>query len=225
VKALIVADGSLSPANLDRSWLASSDGSRPLVIAADGGASNARRLGLRPDLIVGDLDSLPADAVEQYRRDGVEVIAHQAEKDASDTELAVAEALQRGADEVVILAALGGERAEHTLANMLLLSLPQLAGRVALLVDGPTSVRVLGVAGPQELTIHGLPGDFVSLLPLSEKASGVTTGGLRYALHDALLGQGSSRGLSNEMTASAATVAVSGGRLAVIHTQRQEART
>ena len=220
-----MADGSLSAANPDASWLATSDGSRPLVIAADGGANNARRLGLRPDLIIGDLDSLPADAVAQYRRDGVEVTAHPAEKDASDTELAVAEALRRGADEVVILAALGGERPEHTLANILLLSLPQLAGRAALLVDGPSSVRVLGVAGAQQLTIHGSPTDFVSLLPLTETVTGVTTGGLRYALNGALLGQGSSRGLSNEMTASAATVAVSGGRLAVIHTRRQAARS
>jgi len=221
VKALIVANGALPRPELDRAWLASSDGSRPLVVAADGGASNAARLGLQPDLIIGDLDSLPADAVERYRHAGVELSAHSAQKDASDTELAVAEALRRGADELVILAALGGQRAEHSLANVLLLTLPLLAGRDAMLVDGPSSVRVLGVAGADQLTIHGEVGDFVSLLPLSEAAGGVTTGGMRYALNDARLVQGTSRGLSNELAASDATVAVGDGRLAVIHTRRQ----
>jgi len=193
-----------------------------LVIAADGGAVKAAQLGLSPLIVVGDGDSLAPEAVEQLRRAGSEVIVHPVDKDESDAELAVREALRRGATVVVILGALGGTRVEHGVANLMLLTLPDLAGLDVSIVDGGSTYRVIGGAGPDETSISGAVGDFVSLLPLSERVEGVTTVDLRFPLSDATLVQGQTRGLSNELVANQGGVRTRSGRLAVIHTDSSE---
>jgi thiamine pyrophosphokinase len=208
----VVADGDvrLQPADADDR----------LVIAADGGLLKATAAGLKPDVLVGDFDSVPAGAVEAAEADGVEVIRYPTSKDESDTELAVREAMRRGASEVEIAGALGGQRIDHTLANLLLLASVDIGAALAI-VDGPVTVRVIGPRGPERLEIRGAAGDLVSLLALSESVVGVTTDGLAYALREATLNQGPTLGLSNELTGSRATVAVERGRLAVIHTRRE----
>jgi thiamine pyrophosphokinase len=219
VVALIVADGDVPtrPA-VDR--LIGDSNASLLVIAADGGALKAEVLGWPPQVVVGDADSLAPDQVERLRAGGAEVIVHPPAKDESDTELAVREALRRGATRLVIVGGFGGRRFEHSLANMLLLAMPELRGLDACLADGASTLRVLDAG--ERLELDGRAGDYVSLLPLTERAAGVTTGGLRYALADAVLVQGPARGLSNEMAAPRATVAIAAGRLAVVHTRRDE---
>ena len=217
--ALIVADGDVpSRATIDR--LIGPDGRRNLfVIAADGGALKAGALGLRPNVVVGDADSLTDADVDRLRADGVEVLTFPSAKDESDTELAVREALRRGAERLVIVGAFGGRRFEHALANVLLLTLPELRGHDACLADGASVLRVL--FGGERLEITGEVGDNVSLLPLTEEAAGVTTDGLSYALTGATLRQGPARGLSNELSGARASVSLDAGRLAVIHTRRE----
>jgi thiamine pyrophosphokinase len=215
--ALIVADGDVpSRAAIDEllGGVAPAD---LLVLAADGGALKATALGLSPQVVVGDADSLSDDDVAELRRGGAEVLVFPRDKDESDTQLAVREAMRRGAERLVVVGAFGGKRVEHTLANILLLTLPELRGRDASLADGASVLRVL--FGGERLEINGRPRDYVSLLPLSEQASGVTTEGLAYPLRDATLRQGPARGLSNEMTTERAGVSLAAGRLAVIHTR------
>ena len=220
LQAIIVADGEIRP-GAALLWALDVFAAEPsLIVAADGGALKAERLGLRPDLVVGDGDSLPSEKAAQLRDSGVEVILHPIAKDESDTELAVREALARGASSLVLLGAFGGERVEHTVANLLLLALPELAGIEAALVDGASTVRVIGLGGPASIEIQGTPGDFVSLFPLSENVEGVTTDGLRFPLTGETLMQGPARGLSNELIGSSASVSTRSGRLAVIHTVR-----
>ncbi len=221
MNALIVADGDI-PA---RSVIAHLQAAAPaawLVVAADGGALKAEMLGLRPDVVVGDADSLSLDDVERLRGQGSEVIVHPTSKDQSDTELAVREALQRGAKRLAIVGATGGMRLEHTMANLLLLALPEFAEADISLVDGASTLRVIGAKGEGNLALNGSPGDYVSLLPVSESVGGVTTGGLRYPLSDDTLWLGQTRGLSNELDAPEATVSTRSGRLAVVHTRRAE---
>lgn len=219
VKALIVADGDVSARDLDDPLLRSDDGSgRPLVIAADGGALKAESLGLVPDVVVGDLDSLSPETVDRLRAAGVEVQRHPAQKNESDTELAVREALRRGARQLFIVGALGGLRVDHSLANMLLLTLPELAECETVVRDGPASLRVIGGNRPARLELDGRRGDIVSLLPVGERVDGVTTSGLAFPLRDESLDGGFSRGLSNVMHEGRATISLRAGRLAVIHT-------
>lgn len=224
MRAIVVADGDVRSGIAVQRALDEATGSSPaLVVAADGGAIKAALLGLNPAIVVGDGDSLAADRTEELRRAGVEVIVHPAQKDESDTELAVREAIARGAESIRIVGAFGGDRPEHSVANLLLLTLPALADRDVALVDGASTVRAIGGSGQARLSIDGKIGDYVSLFALSERVEGLTTTGLRYPLSDEMLVQGPTRGLSNELSADHAEMATRTGRLAVIHTQRSSA--
>lgn len=217
VVALIVADGDVPAREAVERLL----GAPPrLVVAADGGALKAESMGFAPQVVVGDADSLDPVQADRFQAAGAEVIIHPAAKDESDTELALDEALKRGATRVVIVGAFGGRRLEHTLANVMLLASEQLRGRDVSMADGASTLRVMHDG--ESLEISGAPGDYVSLLPLTWHVSGVTTVGLRYTLTGEMLEQGPARGLSNELTTNTATIQVGKGRLAVVHTKRSE---
>jgi thiamine pyrophosphokinase len=218
LKALIVADGDVpNRAQVDRVL-----GTAPveLVVAADGGALKAVALGFTPDVVVGDSDSLSPADIETLRSGGVEVVIHPSAKNESDTELALGEALRRGATELVVIGAFGGARLEHTVANLLLLALPEVEGCDVVLADGASVVRLLSAPGALELV--GARGDFVSLLPLTPVVDGVTTHGLEYPLLDEALTQGPARGLSNVMTGVRAQISARTGRLLVVHTRLEQ---
>lgn len=206
MKAVVVAHGEALPADRDHALGAE------LLIAADGGALQCSRWGLVPQLLIGDLDSVGVAAADALRRAGVRVERHPADKDESDTELALHAALAAGATEIVLLAAFGGDRLDHELANLLLLADVRLGGR-ARAVRGGTTVRAIhgGTAG----VLQGAPGDLVTLLPLGE-VTGVVTDGLRYPLRGETLRAGAVRGLSNVIEQEGASVALSSGVLITI---------
>ena len=194
---------------------------RPFVIAADGGARRALDIGVVPDLVVGDGDSMGPDTVAELSRLGVPVELAPGDKDESDTELCLRAALTRGAQLIQIVGALGGPRVEHTVANLLLLAHPMLDGvDVAASIVAPPSVIVCAGRehGPSSTRIRGSAGDHVSLMAIDSVVEGVTTEGLRFPLHDEPLRPGPARGLSNELLTGNAVVHTRRGRLLVIHT-------
>ena len=219
--ALVIANGAVAGAGLLRGIAVAKPGEETLVVAADGGALVAEALGLRPDVVIGDGDSLPAADAERLRASGAELISQPRAKDESDTELAARLAVARGATRLWIIGGLGGPRFDHALANVLLLALPELAAVDAVLSDGLTTVRLVGRPNPSSIEVQGNPGDWLSLLPLSDRVAGVSTDGLAFALRDEDLVQGPTRGLSNELTGALASITVRGGRLAVVHTRRE----
>jgi thiamine pyrophosphokinase len=218
--ALILADGEApSRGSLDRTW-PGWDTNVGLVIAADGGARHATALGVTIDLWVGDGDSIDPDTISALESSGVPILRASPEKDESDTELAVREAIDRGATGLVIVGGLGGERIDHELANIGLLAMPELAGRRASLLDGRSRVTLIRAPGPAGGSVvrllPGRIGDLVSLLPLGDGVIGVTTSGLAYPLADEPLLAGPARGLSNVRAASDASVSIRGGLLLVV---------
>lgn len=210
MKAVVVASGELAAG--DAAWLDAAD----VVIAADGGAGSLGRIGRRPDLLIGDLDSVDPPLVERLGAGGTPIERHPADKEASDTELALAAALAAGATEVVLLGAVGGHRLDHELANLLLLADPALAGRDVRVVRGSASIRALGGGGRLEL--RGAPGDLVTLLPVGGDVTGITTDGLRWQLEAGTLAMGRSRGLSNEVRRAPASIRIEDGTLLVVET-------
>ncbi len=138
---------------------------------------------------------------------------HPRAKDATDLELGLAAAVATGATRVVVVGGHGG-RLDHLLANALLLAAPPFAD---LVVEARMGQAWVTVARPgRTTTVTGFVGDVVSLLPVGGPATGVTTSGLAYPLTGGALAPGTTRGVSNELTAPAAVVTLEGGTLLVV---------
>ena len=208
MKTVVVAYGDVTAS--DRDEAASAD----MVIAADGGAFALELWGITPQLVVGDLDSLGTKRATQLGRLGAKVVEFPVEKDESDLELALRHALATGADDIVLLGIFGGKRLDHALANAMLVADPSYRGAGLRAVYGTTQVRAIHAG--ERLDIDAPTGTTVTLLPVGGDATGVRTKGLRYPLDDETLRFGRSRGLSNVVTKSAASVSIENGILLVI---------
>jgi len=210
MRAIIIANGQIRDNDFYRSLIAPTD----LVICADGGASNALALGMQPQIVIGDLDSLDGNLKAQLDAEGCQILTHPARKDETDLELALRYAIDRGVDEILILGALGS-RIDQTLANVLLLTLPEMRSVKIRILYGRQEVFLIR----NEALVEGQVGDTLSLLPLTEQVTGIYTEGLEYPLENDTLYLGPSRGISNVLTSSQARVRIGQGLLlaVVIH--------
>ncbi len=208
MRAVIFVNGEIADYDAAARWLRSDD----YLVAADGGARHMEALGLMPDVIVGDLDSIDERLLARFQEEGAAVERHPVAKDATDLELAIARAVTDGATEILLVGALGG-RLDQTLANLLILA--QQNWNVPLAVaEGDQLARVL--RGPQQLTLTGPTGGYVSAVALSEEVTGVSYQGLEYPLANATLRLGSTRGVSNTLATSPAQISIDKGILLVI---------
>ena len=208
MRVVIFVNGTIDDYSQLARWLRADD----YLIAADGGAGHCAALGIVPAVLVGDLDSIDADVLAEYEKAGVTIERHPPRKDETDLELAVRRAVADGATEILLLGALGG-RLDQTLANLLLPSRTDWPVPI-LLADGRQLARVL--RGGESVTLHGTPGDTVSVVPLSAEVTGIHYTGLEYPLTDATLALGSTQGVSNRMAAEEATIQISKGILLVV---------
>lgn len=216
MRAVIVAGGDAD--ERDAELLRDAD----LVIAADGGAAFLESHGRRPDVLVGDLDSVDAELVKRLVSDGVAVERHPVDKDATDAELAIDRAITAGAERVTVIGAFAGTRLDHELGNLLLLADTELAGRVQDLRMVGAGTVARAVHGPGSMAVEARRGSLVSLLPVGGDAVGVRTSGLRFALAGQTLRMGRSRGLANEVVAEPASVSLEAGVLLVIESTDRE---
>jgi thiamine pyrophosphokinase len=207
MRAAIVGNGRLPPTRSLRQLLRHAD----LVVCADGGLRPTRALRVTPQVAIGDFDSASPSLLAWARRHGTRLLAYPREKDKTDTELAIQYALRAGASTIDLVGVLGG-RIDHSLANIALLVALARQRRRARIVHGETE---LFLATPRA-SIPGRVGDRVSLIPLSARVSGVSTRGLKYPLADSTLRVDSTRGISNEITASPASVRTRRGWLLVV---------
>lgn len=183
-----------------------------VIIAANGGLKHVREMGLVPDLVIGDVDSITADDLDWLRTQRVEVIKHAREKDETDLELAFLEAVRRKAENILVAGAMGG-RIDQALANISLLMLPELEGIPVVYDDGREEILVIR----NKSIVGGSRGDTVSLIPLFGAAEEVTTEGLKYPLSEETLYPERTRGISNIMLEDKATIRVGKGSLLCIH--------
>lgn len=189
-RALIVTGGNLVKESLLRNLISSS----VYVIAADGGIKNfLPHEDLRPNLIVGDFDSAPLkDWETQYAN--IPRVTFPKEKDYTDTELAIMEALKLPVEEVYLLGATGS-RLDHTLANLMLLRRIERAGKLGVILDDYNEIRQI-VAGVTK--IQRSEWNFMSLVPITERLC-VSLEGFKYPLDRAVIDQASTVTISNEL--------------------------
>lgn len=186
-----------------------------MCIAADSGIDHARAAGIVPDLAVGDFDSVSPEGLAWAREQGVELMRHPTSKAQTDLELAIEQAMGRDPERVV-LAALGGGRLDHLLANFALLADKRYAGFDVDALEGTALVSVIHA----ERQLGGQPDELVSLLPMHGDAGRVTTQGLAYPLQGETLHAGSSRGVSNYFLGPRATVTIGEGVVVAVQPHR-----
>jgi thiamine pyrophosphokinase len=215
-RIIIFANGDLPNLEKARALLRDDD----FIIAADGGTRHALALGLTPKIIIGDMDSLPANfEISKFDND---VILYPQDKNETDLELAIQHALTLNPEGIIILGALGG-RIDQTLANIALLSgafihCPSFF--VLRLDDGIEEVFFCR----DRVQIKGAGGDIVSLIPWQGEVTGVVTTALKWPMQNETLYPQKTRGISNEMTGDTASVQIRSGLLLVVHRRAEEIR-
>lgn len=207
MKAVIFAGGKIENYDKIKKYLEGSS----LIICADSGIEHAFNMGIIPDLLVGDMDSISPAALEKAKKLGIEMQNVPSEKDFTDTQLALDTALARGAREAVLLGGLG-DRPDHGLANIFLMVSFKKRGLEFKLAGENWEMFLID----EETEIRGKEGDILSLIPISPEVKGVETEGLYYPLKGETLFMGPARGISNVFLGNTAKVSVKQGLLLAV---------
>lgn len=178
------------------------------IICADGGYKYKNIFGRECDLVVGDFDSL--GRVPEVK----EKIVAPTEKDETDMMLAVMSGYDRGYRNFVILGALGGERYDHSLANIQLLSFIASKGARGTLIHND-NIFVAFKNG--EITLEDKLKGYISVFSLCDESRGVTIENLKYNLNDATLRSDMPIGVSNEFLGKKSRIEVKNGTLLVCY--------
>ena len=182
-------------------------------IAADSGLDHALALGVTPDVVIGDSDSVSDEALALAHTAGIELISAPTDKDLTDTELALFHAVHLGAQKIIVISA-GGGRFDH--AHGLLTSLfhPEWAHiKIEAFID---TAHIFVLHGPCSLQINGPKNSLVALHAMNGMSHGVSTKGLRWQLRNESLAPWVSRGVSNELSDTSADIYLQSGALLVV---------
>ena len=211
MRAYIYTGGAIDPANIT-----DHPKGDDLLIAADSGFDNAALLGEKPTILVGDLDSINLDSIKEKKiPDGVEIYKVPAEKDLTDTQLAVELALSKGARDIVIIGGLSG-RLDHTLSNLGILEHLADLGCHGVITDGFNRARFL--RNGSTLIPRGAY-TYLSLLAADKVVKGVEIDGVKYPLKKTTLYRGHQFAVSNELTGNCAFIAVKRGSIYIIESK------
>ena len=209
-RVLIFANGVMD----ETEWLTGYMQPDDWLIAVDGGYQYLHGLGLKPDLLIGDLDSISPHLLLQLKETPVEIIQFPTNKDQTDLELALDAAVQRGFRKIRIIAALGG-RLDQTLGNIFLLTAPSFKKMDVRIENGSMQAFLVR----DQAVIEGKEGDLVSLIPINGPAEDICTRGLKYPLKNEFLFIEHTRGISNVMLGNKAEIFMGKGQLLCIHTR------
>ena len=181
------------------------------VIAADSGYAHAIAMGFVPHELVGDMDSITAVDLSDARDSKVLISQYPANKDLTDTEIAIASAIAHRSTHITVVSG-GGDRFDHVLGMVHSLASCARTVTTTLLIG---TARVSYATHNQEFKFETQTGDIVSLIPLGGDAT-ITTTGLQWELDNDALQPFASRGVSNIATGDSVTINVTHGSLAII---------
>ena len=200
-KAVIICNGKV----LTRASIAPLLRDKPLIVCADGGANKARRLGITPDIIIGDLDSITSSTKKYFSRVPSIQLGSQ---NSTDLEKALDYLLKLGIQHADVLGATGG-RPDHMLSNFSILK--KYRKRISLrFIDPYGTLQIIEGTSKLDLAI----GSLISLIPLG-RCDGITTTGLKYPLSNETLELGVREGTSNEVIAPPVSIKVKKGCLLI----------
>lgn len=207
-RIIIFANGELPDLEKARTLLQRDD----YIICADGGARHALALDVKPDLIIGDMDSAEKDQLQKFQEAEASMELFPHDKNETDLELAIHRAVEMNPAQIIIIAGLGG-RLDQTLANITLLTDIRLSNIDIRLDDGVEESFLCR----DQVQVSGRTGDIVSLIPWGGAVSEVQTTNLKWPLHRETLYPDRTRGISNEMLGESATISIGSGLLLIVH--------
>jgi len=191
-----------------------------LLIGTDGGTRHILNLGLVPNVIIGDFDSLPRSTVigalppngQETVIDGTAYVRYPLDKDYTDAELAIRYAAQAGCTDIILTGALGG-RLDHLLGNVLLLSKREFAAIQLKIIEDDQEVFIIR----GHTSVPGKKDDAISFIPITGYPRVASCSGLKYDLSNYRLSRQGNLGISNVMLGPTAEIVMAQGLLLVIH--------
>lgn len=210
-KCVIIAGGELADENFHRQLLQDAE----MVICADGGVGHAKRLGITPHLVMGDLDSLQEEEIKELQSREINLCKFPREKDYTDTHLCLLKALDLGYQQIIMVGCLGG-RFDHALANVMLLALPQAQQVDVRIIDPWQEIFLV----KPEMSLTGQKGETLSLFPLTEEVTGISTSGLTYQVPGGQFVLGAGNGMSNVFCEQEVKIAYTQGLLLGIRVKK-----
>lgn len=206
MRAVIIAGGEISNYKTIKEHIMPQD----YIICADHGYDHALAMQAVPNAVIGDMDSVHTQPPK-----GIEVLRYKADKDKTDTHLAIDYAIEKGYKKILILGALGG-RLDHSLANIMLLYYMVNQGVNAYIAAENQQLYML--KGKDSITLCGNCASTFSLFALFGQASGVCIRGAKYELNNHIIQPGSTLCISNELIEGVATqISVENGIILVIN--------
>ena len=204
MRGIIIAGGHIDEKENIKKYIKDST----FVVCADSGYIYAKKNNIKPHILVGDFDSMKKPVSADF-----EIITHPIEKDATDTQLCIDVLADKKISEVLMFGALGGQRFDHSIANLQLLEYALNKGVNLKIIDFMTEIFMLD-GGETEIT--GEIGDTVSVFAY-DRAEGLTYEGLKYKLSDGELRRDNPYCVSNSMICPKAKITVKKGKIIVIH--------
>jgi len=206
-RTLIITGG-----NIDEQFLANEvKQNYETIIAVDRGLEAAQKLGIHINHIVGDFDSVNPDILTKYKEN---VIIHKLnpEKDYTDTHMALKLAINLGSKDITIIG-WSGTRIDHMLGNIHIMKEAIEKNVICRLINKTNEIQLIN-----KKTILEKDNNFkyISLIPMTTEASGITLSGFKYSLQDATLKIGESIGISNEIIKEQAVIKIKKGILILI---------
>ncbi|KNZ41183.1 thiamine diphosphokinase [Acetobacterium bakii] len=206
MKVLIFTNGRYGDPDFYKDYLKTVP--EPYIICVDGGANFTKKIGLFPNVILGDMDSISQETLKFYER--VEMKRYPACKDETDTELAISHAIEMDPEEVILFGALG-TRIDHSLGNIYLLTRLLEAGITGKIIDEKNCIFLMCGDMNLELPI----GTVISLLPLGGDNEGINIQGFKYPIVNGRMTMKNTYGISNVVALEKQRISVEKGILLV----------
>lgn len=208
MKAIIVTGGNKPSKKLLNSYIKSGD----LIIGADKGSEYLYDYEIMPNVILGDFDSISEEKLKKIEEKQVEIIKFPPEKDYTDTEIAIMEAMKRGADTIYLFGGLG-TRADHSLGNIGLLLTTKNKGARLLIVDDHNKMYL----ADKNMSLNGSQGEIISFHALSDVVKGFEIRGAKYNLNSYDMHLLDPRAVCNEFIDTPINIKYESGELLIIH--------
>ena len=205
MKCLIISGGEYSPVKLKEKY--------DLIIACDKGYLYAKKMKIKPDIIIGDFDSSP---VPKFKKEKINIIKVSSVKDDTDTSLAIKYALRNNYKNIDIICALGN-RLDHTLANIQMLKYILEAGGVCRILSKELEIRTLKI-GLNKINKKSkkTKNNIFSIFSLSDKSKIKYIKGSKYDIKDIILKNNFPQGVSNEFINDEVSIYVESGILILV---------